>query len=138
MENMEQKGYVPIKFIVFLKTTLGKMVAANILGTDILDLHFWQQWPKKFYNVRQYDSTKTDLVKNRQKAIQSNDMEKGEYVDDANTVSEDLPPTQLPDAEELPDINDSPSILTSMVNKKNTYLYLFTILKPKNPSFFIY
>ena len=60
---MEDKGYVNIRFIIFLKATLGKMVATEILGNDFLDLHFWQQWPKKFYNIKAYDSAKNDVVK---------------------------------------------------------------------------
>ena len=74
-ENMEDKGYINIRFIIFLKTTLGKMVATGLLPKDFIDLHFWQQWPKKIYNIKYYDSSKNDFVK-QSKRFQCDDMEK--------------------------------------------------------------
>lgn len=55
---MEDKGFVNIKFIVFLKATLGKMMATGILPENLIDLHFWQSWPRKFYNIKSYNSIK--------------------------------------------------------------------------------
>ena len=60
---MQDRGCVNIKFIVFLKATLGKMVATKTLGNDFINLEFWQNWPHKFYNVKSYDSTKDDFEK---------------------------------------------------------------------------
>ena len=65
MDDMQTKGYVNIKFIVFLKATLGKMMGTNILPQNFLDLHFWQSWPQKFYNIKSYDSIKEELKKMR-------------------------------------------------------------------------
>lgn len=58
---MEKKGFVNMKFVVFLKATLGKMVGTKTLPNDFINLQFWQSWPHKFYNVKSYDSTKEDF-----------------------------------------------------------------------------
>ena len=58
---MEEKGYVNFKFIVFLKATLGKMVGTKVLDKETINYHFWETWPKKFYNIKSYDSSKEDL-----------------------------------------------------------------------------
>lgn len=118
-ENLEEKGFVSIRFIIFLKTTLSKMVATNILDQDFLDVHFWQLWPKKFYNIRCYDSTKHDFMKTY-KVVQpvfqpsehapepgENDTGSRDQVNDINLYLEQSP-AQLPDIE---DGLDSPSIL---------------------------
>lgn len=55
---MEETGCVNMKFIIFLKATLGKMAATKCLDQDFINLKFWQNWPRKFYNVKSYDSTK--------------------------------------------------------------------------------
>ena len=93
-EKLEAKGFVNIKFIVFLKATLGKMMGTGILPHDFVDLQFWQSWPRKFYNVKAYDSTK-------------------EASDETELPDEDLPPTQLDQMEN--DDYQSPSILSSSV-----------------------
>ena len=59
-KNMQEKGVVNRKFILFLKATLGKMVAVGTLSSDFIDLHFWQNWSKKYYNTKAFDSTKTE------------------------------------------------------------------------------
>lgn len=64
VQKMEGTKCVDMKFIVFLKTTLGKMVSAHSLPNDFINLQFWQKWPRKFYNVRSYDSTKIGQVSN--------------------------------------------------------------------------
>ena len=86
-----------------MKTTLGKMVATNTLPSDFINLHFWESWPRRFYNIKSYDASKIEL---------SGPTEDVESQDD-------LPPTQFnknygdfPD-EELQ--NDSPSILSISV-----------------------
>lgn len=61
VQKMESTGCVDMKFIIFLKTTLGKMVAANTLKNDFINLQFWQKWPQKFYNVKSYSMTKDEL-----------------------------------------------------------------------------
>ena len=61
VQKMEANGCVNMRFIVFLKATLGKMVATNTLGRDFINLQFWQTWPRKFYNIKSYDSTKDDF-----------------------------------------------------------------------------
>lgn len=60
---MEEKGCVNMKFIVFLKGTLGKMVGTNMLDYDFINLQFWQTFPQKFYNIKSYDSTKEEFEK---------------------------------------------------------------------------
>ena len=60
-KKMEETRCVSMKFIVFLKGTLGKMVATNFLGHDFINLKFWQNWPQKFYNIKSYDSTKENF-----------------------------------------------------------------------------
>lgn len=87
---MEQKGYVSVRFIIFLKATLGKMVATNILGTDFLDLHFWQVWPKKFYNVKSYESSKRDIEKDKDEMEQDRDLEPSE-----ESIHQDREPSQM-------------------------------------------
>ena len=55
---MEETGCVSMKFIIFLKGTLGKMVATKILECNFINLQFWQTFPQKFYNIKYYDSSK--------------------------------------------------------------------------------
>ena len=51
---------VNVKFIIFLKTTLGKMVSSQTLDPTIISLNFWKAWPRKFYNVKVHDLSKED------------------------------------------------------------------------------
>lgn len=51
-------GVVDQRFIAFLRATLGMMAGTNIIDREIIDLEFWSSWPRKFYNVRSYDSSK--------------------------------------------------------------------------------
>ena len=62
IQKMEATGCVNMKFIVFLKMTLGKMVGNKTLPKDFINLHFWQKWPRKFYNVKSYNGTKQDFL----------------------------------------------------------------------------
>ena len=92
-ENMEEKGYINIKFVIFLKTTLGKMVSTDILGKDLIDLHFWQTWPKKFYNVKCYDNAKNDLKASKAADYKDNERDKEEEEERQNVDDcEDPPP----------------------------------------------
>lgn len=61
LQKMESTGCVNMKFIVFLKSTLGKMVAIKTLDQDFINLEFWQTWPRKFYNIKSYDTTKDEF-----------------------------------------------------------------------------
>ena len=70
---MEEKGYVNIRFIVFLKATLGKMVGTKLLDADTINLNFWESWPKRFYNVRSYDASKLDSTSSQESF--ANDVE---------------------------------------------------------------
>ena len=99
-ENMEQNGFVNIRFIIFLKATLGKMVATEILGNDFVDLNFWQQWPKKFNNIK--TSSKNDFVKH-DKVLQPMHecLEPDSIAPGAKEVEDDeIAPTQMPESEE--------------------------------------
>lgn len=58
---MEDKSMINYKFIIFVKATLGKMVATNTLEPDFINLDFWDSWPRKFYNIRAYDMTKEEF-----------------------------------------------------------------------------
>lgn len=113
---MEEKGFVNIKFIIFLKATLGRMVATKILPQDFLNLQFWQLWPKKFFNVRSYESTKKDLGKQTKVAILMGDEEGDENNMDCDRdlgqPAEDDLQTQLQDSAET---NNSASILSNTV-----------------------
>ena len=104
-EKMEAKGFVNIKFIVFLKATLGKMMGTGILPNDFVDLNFWQSWPRKFYNVKSYNSTKETID-----PTNDNSNEEGEQL-----LDEDLPLTQLDYNE---NDQESPSILSSLVKSQ--------------------
>ena len=86
---------VNMKFIVFLKGTLGKMVATNTLKKDFINLDFWETWPRKFYNVKAYDLTKDETDDD----MDDEDMD-DEDMDDEEDVVEDeddelIPPTQF-------------------------------------------
>ena len=127
---MEDKGFVNIKFIVFLKATLGKMMGTDILPNGFLDLHFWQSWPRKFYNIWCYDSTKDLIVK--LKAFQQHEEQKDKDDSPNYTLSKendrDYVPEDSPDETQLDDAY-SPSILdTSVFARLN--LFLFQAIKP--------
>ena len=121
---MEAKGFVNIKFIVFLKATLGKMMGTEILPNGFLDLHFWQSWPRKFYNVKAYDGTKLILDNTTQLEIhQENPETTGETP--SNVASQEVPEevvedtnTQLASDNNYDDDNsqESTSILNNSVN----------------------
>ena len=72
-DDAEAKGFVNIKFIVFLKATLGKMMGTNILPNNFLDLQFWLSWPRKFYNIKAYDSAKENVKKRGKGKMMSKD-----------------------------------------------------------------
>ena len=75
---MDAKGFVNIKFIVFLKATLGKMMATEILPNGFIDLHFWQSFPRKFYNIKSYQSAKETVMpkkKNTQETHQESQQD---------------------------------------------------------------
>lgn len=50
---------VSMKFIAFLKGTLGQMVHTKVIDVK---LDFWESWPRKFYNIRYYDTTKEEDI----------------------------------------------------------------------------
>lgn len=68
-QKMEATGCVNMKFIVFLKGTLGKMVSAKLLTNDFINLQFWQKWPQKFYNVKSYNNSKEDIDKEENRTV---------------------------------------------------------------------
>ena len=49
------------KFVAFLRATLGKMAGTQVIDPELINLDFWSSWPRRFYNVRTYDSTKDDF-----------------------------------------------------------------------------
>ena len=51
------------KFVAFLRATLSKMAGTDILNPEVIDLDFWNSWPRRFYNIRAYDMTKEELEK---------------------------------------------------------------------------
>lgn len=125
-DSMEEKGFVNNRFIIFLKATLGRMVATKILGKDFLDLHFWQLWPKKFYQIRAYDSTKNDFVKQTKNSMLFGEEIENDDVPDPvadlqqshNSCPEeiDLEETELPDIGEHYTVErNSTSILSNSV-----------------------
>lgn len=48
-------GFVDVKFIVFLKSTIAKMVATNTLPPNMIDLRFWQTWAMDIYKMEIFD-----------------------------------------------------------------------------------
>ena len=92
-----------MKFIVFLKGTLGKMVATGVLEKELINLDFWETWPRKFYNLKSYDMTKDEF---------EDDLETHGLF--GNEAFQNDPPTQLNDTQDTQDSSqaDSPSILT--------------------------
>ena len=95
-KKMETTSCVPLKFIVFMKGTLGKMVATKTLDPDFINLQFWQNWPRKFYNVKSYDNTKDDFEKETAKAHATGFTSDSDDSDD-HTCS--------PSREDAPDLN---------------------------------
>lgn len=55
------------KFVAFLRATLAQMAGTEILDPEIIDLEFWASWPRRFYNIRNYDGTK-EMVEEKKKA----------------------------------------------------------------------
>ena len=92
VQKMEATGCVNMRFIVFLKATLAKMVANKFLPDDFIDLQFWESFPHKFYNIKSYDGTKVDF----ERANPMDDTGLGseedvhksqeEYFDDSDTL----------------------------------------------------
>ena len=66
----QEKGYVNLKFIMFLKTTLGKMMATNTIASDMFDLNFWHSWPKKYYNSKCFDNCKGFFHKEKESDLE--------------------------------------------------------------------
>ena len=64
IQKMKDMRCVNMRFIVFLKSALAKMVANKFLESDFINLEFWLSWPRKFYNVKTYDFTKEDFETN--------------------------------------------------------------------------
>ena len=100
---MEAKGFVNIKFIVFLKATLGKMMATEILPNGFIDLHFWQSWPRRFYNIKCYHNSKEPETHQETHQQKQNDL----------GLTDDILETQVPKDGE--DAELSQSILSDMV-----------------------
>ena len=86
IKRMEAAGYVSTRFIVFLKGTLGKMVATDTLDDDFINLQFWQSWPRKFYNIKSYDATKEEFE-------QEDEEEDGMGLDKEVPADDVLPPS---------------------------------------------
>lgn len=59
-QNLDEKGFVSIKFVIFLKATIAKMVATKALSSDFIGLNFWQTWPKKVYHTKSYECNNHD------------------------------------------------------------------------------
>ena len=115
---MEETGCVNMKFIVFLKTTLGKMVATKTLAADFINLEFWQKWPRKFYNVKCYDSTKEQFEKDA--AALNNPYHFDDDDDDNDEGNQEeqiqIPETQLPDHQEHDSMESTSILNNSYVN----------------------
>lgn len=58
---MDKRSMVNPKFISFLKGTLGKMVSTHTFSEEFINLELWETWPRKFYNIMYYDSTKEQV-----------------------------------------------------------------------------
>lgn len=37
------------------------MAGTGVINKDHINLEFWTAWPRRFYNIRAYDSTKENL-----------------------------------------------------------------------------
>ena len=37
------------------------MAGTGVIDAEIINLEFWSSWPRRFYNVRTYDSTREDF-----------------------------------------------------------------------------
>lgn len=82
MDKDGKKGIDP-KFVAFLRATLSKMAGTGIIDPDFINVEFWSSWPRKFYNIRTYDSTKEEFEKG--------DVPEGELsVDDTDEEEQPL------------------------------------------------
>ena len=54
---MVQEGF--LSFIVFLKTTLAKMVANKALPTEFICTEFWETWPHQYYSTHSFHDVET-------------------------------------------------------------------------------
>ena len=69
------------KFINFFRATLAKMYGIGALKKEFIDHKFWDSWPKRFYNIRAYDTTKElqdELPKQRDERVQEGQEEEEE------------------------------------------------------------
>ena len=93
VQKMEANGCVDMKFIIFLKATLGKMVATKTLSNDFINLQFWQNWPHKFYNIKSYDATKDEFEMDNKKADDTG-FDSSEEEDDQQEEDDDREESQ--------------------------------------------
>ena len=128
IQKMESTGCVNMKFIVFLKTTLGKMVATKTLDSDFINLDFWQKWPQKFYSIKSYDGTK-QLFESENAAMENPFGSDDDDDDDEEEEEEDDQKDQDDKGEERDEQDtqlhrdDSISILDD--SQVNTYFHKF-------------
>lgn len=117
--NEDNTGFINNKFVIFLKSTLTKMVATNTIGTDFLDLNFWQVWPKKIYTPKSFDNMKchTDFEEKDPEA-ELGTKEQSE----TDTTYDTTPPENEND-----DLEASQSILACTV-KYNAFLLIINYL----------
>lgn len=109
---MDKKDTVDMSFVVFLKATLGKMVATNTLDKDFIDLHFWHAWPKKYYSIKYFDNTKgMDALSNGSEDVP------GPQNNEDHNAQEDNVETQIQDIDEMRsnEASDSQSNRTASV-----------------------
>ena len=45
---------VPAEFVALIKSTLARTAGAGLLDPDIVDLEFWNNWPKKYREAKRY------------------------------------------------------------------------------------
>lgn len=137
---MEEEGYVSMKFIIFLKTTLGKMVAINVFDHDFINLQFWQKWPRKFYNIKSYDCTKDEFEKDLA-AADDISVSSEQETQIFHTPRRPAPPSssskEIPndalnhdDQQQRDDDDHTPIFfkpVKSMFNKKNLHTFTFLV-----------
>lgn len=97
-KDMHDRSMVDGRFITFLKSTLGQMVGTNTLEESFIDLAFWDNWPRKFYNIKMYDLTKSEF---------------SQQGADDHADPECDPDNQLPETEPVQNESLSPSILAT-------------------------
>ena len=114
-----------MKFIVFLKGTLGKMVATKTLPNDFINLQFWQSWPQKFYNIKSYDKTKNE-VNNREEDDDDNDDEEEEEEEEQPLREQQLQESPIPNSQLNQDDHHHDEVLSQSIIPNSQVILLFS------------